>query len=97
MLQVDAWGQLLTLLFYFAVMGLIILCIVGLLKPKRMKPLPEPAVREREPAPPKETKAFEPEPIRERIITERVLVVCPYCGAKTEQGLLKCQNCRADL
>jgi len=27
----------------------------------------------------------------------RVLIVCPYCGAKTEQGLLKCQNCSADL
>lgn len=27
----------------------------------------------------------------------KVLIVCPYCGAKTEQGLLKCQNCSADL
>ncbi len=27
----------------------------------------------------------------------KVLVVCPYCGAKTEQGLAKCQNCKADL
>jgi hypothetical protein len=27
----------------------------------------------------------------------RVLVICPYCGAKTEQGIGKCQNCQADL
>ena len=26
-----------------------------------------------------------------------VLVICPYCGAKTEQGLTKCQKCSADL
>jgi len=33
---------------------------------------------------------------REREVV-KVLVVCPYCGAKTEQGLSKCQNCQADL
>ena len=27
----------------------------------------------------------------------KVLVICPYCGAKTEQGISKCQNCKADL
>lgn len=27
----------------------------------------------------------------------KVLVICPYCGAKNEQGLTKCQNCQADL
>jgi len=27
----------------------------------------------------------------------KVLVICPYCGAKTEQGLAKCQKCNADL
>ena len=27
----------------------------------------------------------------------KVLIVCPYCGAKTEQGLLKCRNCQAKL
>ncbi|TFG30891.1 hypothetical protein EU527_13800 [Candidatus Thorarchaeota archaeon] len=27
----------------------------------------------------------------------KVLVICPYCGAKTEQGIGKCQNCQADL
>ncbi len=42
-------------------------------------------------------KDSSPESPREKIVTERVLVICPYCGAKTEQGLLKCQNCRADL
>jgi len=33
---------------------------------------------------------------REREIV-KVLVICPYCGAKTEQGIGKCQNCQADL
>ena len=33
---------------------------------------------------------------REREII-KVLVICPYCGAKTEQGIEKCQNCQADL
>ena len=33
---------------------------------------------------------------REREIV-KVLVICPYCGSKTEQGLSKCQNCQADL
>ncbi|MHA1781722.1 MAG: PCI domain-containing protein [Candidatus Thorarchaeota archaeon] len=27
----------------------------------------------------------------------KVLVICPFCRAKTEQGLPKCQNYRADL
>ncbi len=35
--------------------------------------------------------------IREREVTTRVLVVCPYCGAKNEQGILSCHNCDAEL
>ena len=26
-----------------------------------------------------------------------VLVVCPYCGAKNEQGILKCRKCSAEI
>jgi len=37
------------------------------------------------------------EPLKERIVTERVLVVCPFCGAKSEQGITMCQSCGADL
>ena len=33
---------------------------------------------------------------KERIV-ERVLVVCPYCGHKNEQGMSKCGECGADL
>ncbi|TFH07763.1 MAG: hypothetical protein E4H14_07785 [Candidatus Thorarchaeota archaeon] len=33
---------------------------------------------------------------REREIVT-VLVICPFCGAKTEQGIGKCQNCQAAL
>jgi hypothetical protein len=35
--------------------------------------------------------------VREREVTTRVLVVCPYCGAKNEQGILHCHNCDAEL
>jgi len=28
---------------------------------------------------------------------ERVLVVCPYCGAKNEQGITTCANCDAEI
>lgn len=27
----------------------------------------------------------------------RVLIICPYCGARNEQGVLKCQKCDADI
>jgi len=30
-------------------------------------------------------------------VETRYLVICPYCGAKNEQGLMKCQNCSAEL
>jgi len=45
---------------------------------------------------PATTKYTAPTTTREREIV-KVLVICPYCGAKTEQGLAKCQNCKADL
>ncbi len=28
---------------------------------------------------------------------ERVLVVCPYCGTKNDQGITKCTNCDGEL
>ncbi len=30
-------------------------------------------------------------------VITKILVVCPYCGFKNEQGVLKCQNCSAEL
>jgi hypothetical protein len=38
-----------------------------------------------------------PERIVEHKIVERVLVVCPFCGHKNQQGLTKCQECGADI
>lgn len=39
-----------------------------------------------------------PERIMEREkIVERVLVVCPYCGHKNQQGLARCGECGADI
>ena len=26
-----------------------------------------------------------------------VLIVCPYCGAKNEQGIIKCRKCSAEI
>ena len=26
-----------------------------------------------------------------------ILVICPYCGAKNEQGMLKCRKCSAEI
>ena len=42
------------------------------------------------------------QPVEERIkerevVSERFLVICPFCGTKNEQGMNKCQNCGADL
>jgi hypothetical protein len=34
---------------------------------------------------------------RERIVTERVLVICPYCGTKNDQGIIKCRKCGAEM
>ncbi|TFG29204.1 hypothetical protein EU528_10010 [Candidatus Thorarchaeota archaeon] len=31
------------------------------------------------------------------IVRDRVLVICPYCGAKNEQGILRCHSCNAEL
>ncbi|MFW9848515.1 MAG: hypothetical protein ACFFF4_05210 [Candidatus Thorarchaeota archaeon] len=33
----------------------------------------------------------------ERTVEKIVLVVCPYCGAKNEQGMTKCQSCQGDI
>lgn len=61
-------------------------------KPKEIEVIEEvPGVLEQEI--PEETKTV----IRERIVTERVLVICPFCGAKNEQGITKCQSCGAEV
>lgn len=49
------------------------------------------------PPPPKEPEAVEPTSTREKIITERFLVICPFCGTKNQQGITKCQSCGAKL
>jgi len=45
---------------------------------------------------PSTTTYSAPTTTREREIV-KILVICPFCGAKTEQGISKCQNCKADL
>ena len=38
-----------------------------------------------------------PRVIETQRVIEKVLVVCPFCGSKNEQGLTKCVKCGADL
>ena len=42
------------------------------------------------------TTTYTPTSTKEREIV-KVLVVCPFCGAKNEQGTPKCHNCQASL
>jgi len=57
-------------------------------KPKEIEVIEEvPGVLEQEV--PEESKTV----IRERIVTERFLVICPFCSTKVEQGVALCPNC----
>jgi ribosomal protein L40E len=38
-----------------------------------------------------------PRVVETQRVIERVLVICPFCGAKNEQGAPKCANCGAQL
>ena len=71
-----------------------ILCCVCRSKKKDPELSPPPVDHYRAPPP-------QPAPtgtVREReIVRDRVLVICPYCGSKNEQGVLTCHNCDADL
>jgi hypothetical protein len=59
---------------------------------------PAPSLRR---APPPEPVTHQPreqtQVIREREVREVVLIVCPYCGTKNQQGVLRCSNCDARL
>ncbi len=41
------------------------------------------------------TTTYTPAPMEREIV--KVLVVCPFCGAKNEQGTPRCHNCQAAL
>ncbi|MGY5860491.1 MAG: hypothetical protein RTU63_14060 [Candidatus Thorarchaeota archaeon] len=73
---------------------LLILCCVCRSKKKDKDQPPTPPTVDHYRAPP----TTPTETVREReIVRDRVLVICPYCGAKNEQGVLTCHNCDADL
>jgi len=76
--------------FLLPFLFLILLAGAVFLFGRRSGPQPDPHTIDIAPPPPPK-----PEPIRE--VISKVLVICPYCGAKNEQGILKCQNCKADL
>jgi len=49
-------------------------------------------------SPPKISKKSAVETIREReVIRERVLILCPFCSAKVEQGASFCPHCGGKL
>lgn len=56
-------------------------------------------VRKHEPTPSAPPKVEPPKIDRPRYREPAplVLVVCPYCGAKNEQGILKCRACGAEM
>jgi ribosomal protein L40E len=35
--------------------------------------------------------------IQTQTVVEKVLVICPFCGAKNEQGMTTCKNCGARI
>ncbi|MHA1863589.1 MAG: hypothetical protein ACTSWA_07455 [Candidatus Thorarchaeota archaeon] len=72
--------------------SLIICCVCR--SKKKQDPGPPPTM-DRYVAPPSQPPVSST--IREREVTTRVLVVCPYCGSKNEQGILSCTNCDAEL
>ena len=76
-----------------AVLILGILCCVCRSKKKEPELTPPPVDHYRAPSQPATT-----ETVREReIVRDRVLVICPYCGAKNDQGVLRCHSCNAEL
>jgi len=78
-----------------ALLIIIILCVVC--RSKKKDPEYAPPTVDHYRAPPS-TPAPTSTTVREReIVRDRVLVICPYCGAKNEQGILSCHNCDAEL
>ncbi|MHA1634164.1 MAG: hypothetical protein ACTSW8_07945 [Candidatus Thorarchaeota archaeon] len=75
---------------------LLILCCVCRSKKKDPDYAPAQPTTDHYVAPPSTPRPTET--VREReIVRDRVLVICPYCGSKNEQGVLNCQNCDAEL
>jgi hypothetical protein len=73
---------------------LIILCCVCRSKKKDPDFTPSQPTTDHYVAPP----SSRTETVREReIVRDRVLVICPYCGSKNEQGITTCANCDAEL
>ena len=71
---------------------LLILCCVCRSRQKASSQPPTQPTYDHYVAPPSTTT------IREReIVRDRVLVICPYCGTKNEQGIIECSNCDAKL
>lgn len=79
-------------LLFLGLFGLVaIVAVVAILSRRRGGPPPTEAIPSIPPTPPPERR--EPETTREReIIRERILLFCPHCSAKVEQGVPFCPN-----
>ncbi|MFW9844771.1 MAG: hypothetical protein ACFFEV_09360, partial [Candidatus Thorarchaeota archaeon] len=77
------------------------LLIIGILccvcRSKKQETGPAPPTVDHYRAPPSTPAPTRPAVTQREIVRDRVLVICPYCGAKNEQGVLKCHNCDAEL
>jgi hypothetical protein len=81
------------------------LVIGGVVYARRRKPGTSPPTIPVKPPEPPTTPKPEPTPEEtpsssktiERTVERVFLVVCPFCGAKNEQGITKCSNCQAKL
>ena len=79
-----------------ALLIVLILCCVCRSKKKQPDYTPSQPTTDHYTAPP--STPARTDTVREReIVRDRVLVICPYCGAKNEQGVLSCHNCDAEL
>ncbi len=77
--------------------GIVLIILLGAILSRRGKGGPSDSVEHVVIPPSSPSYRRGVQPTQDREITTRVLVICPFCGAKNEQGVLKCQNCGADL
>lgn len=77
-----------TTISYLFIFSLIAICIILFIKHRERKSsttTPTPA------------NSTEPTVLPPQTSDAKVLIICPFCGAKTEQGITQCWKCKAPL
>ena len=80
-----------------ATSGIFIIILLGVIFSRRGKGGPDAQFEHVVVPPASPSYPSREEATKEREVTTRILVICPFCGAKNEQGILKCYNCGAEL